>query len=135
MKKAQLLWKSIAPIGLGSIGLMLIPALVSGQTGDVVTYAKDVAPIIQQNCQTCHRAGSVAPMTLLTYEDARSFAPRIKYQVSNRLMPPWPLDVGVGIQHFQNDPSLTNDEIETIVQWVDAGSPLGDEADLLPNPV
>ena len=135
MKKAQLLWKSIAPIGLGSIGLMLIPALVSGQTGDVVTYAKDVAPIIQQNCQTCHRAGSVAPMTLLTYEDAQSFAPRIKYQVSNRLMPPWPLDVGVGIQHFQNDPSLTNDEIETIVQWVDAGSPLGDEADLLPNPV
>ena len=120
---------------LGGTGVIVMPAPVAAQSADAVTYAKDVAPILQQNCQVCHREGSVAPMTLLTYEDARSFAPLIKYQVSNRFMPPWPLDVGVGIQHFKNDPSLTDDEIETIVQWVDAGAPLGDPADLLPNPV
>ena len=71
----------------------------------------------------------MAPMTLLSYEDARSWAPMIREQVSKRIMPPWPLDTQVGIQQFKNDRSLSDDEIETIVQWVDAGTPMGDPAD------
>ena len=116
-------------VGVAMIGM---PALAAAQASDAVTYAKDVAPILQENCQVCHRDGSVAPMTLLTYEDARAFAPMIRYQVSNRIMPPWPMDVGVGIQHFRNSRSLTNEDIETIVQWVDSGAPLGDPVDLPP---
>lgn len=108
---------------------LVMPALASAQADDAVVYTKDVAPIIQENCQTCHRPGSVAPMSLLTYEDARSWARRIKDQVSKRIMPPWPLDTEVGIQSFKNDPSLSSDEIETIVRWVDAGAPRGDPAD------
>ena len=108
---------------------LAIPTAVSAQAEGAVTYTKDVAPILQENCQACHREGSVAPMTLLSYEDARSWAPMIREQVSKRIMPPWPLDTQVGIQQFKNDRSLSDDEIETIVQWVDAGTPMGDPAD------
>jgi hypothetical protein len=65
-------------------------------------------------------------MSLETYEQAKRFAPLIRLKVGNRLMPPWPLDKGVGIQQFKNDISLTDDEIETIVGWVAGGAPLGD---------
>ncbi len=84
---------------------------------------------------TCHRPGTSAPMSLLTYEQAKQWAPLIKDQVVKRMMPPgWYIDRTVGIQHFTNDPSLSEEEIETIVRWVDSGTPLGDPADA-PSPV
>ena len=113
--------------------MIVMPAPAAGQAADV-TFARDVAPILNENCVECHRPGSVAPMSLLTYEDARPWAELIKYNVEGRIMPPWPIDVGVGVQSFQNDRSLTRGEIETIVQWVDAGTPMGDPADLPPSP-
>jgi mono/diheme cytochrome c family protein len=97
-----------------------------------VTYAKDVAPILQQKCQECHQPGSIAPMSLLTYDDAAENAPQIRQKVSQRLMPPWHIDKTVGIQEFKNDRSLTDAQIETIVHWVDDGAPLGNAADLPP---
>ena len=102
------------------------------QAGDPVTYAKDVAPLIQASCQVCHRPGSVAPMSLLDYEDVKIYAPLIKERVASRTMPPWHIDRTVGIREFQNDISLTDEEIQTIVGWVDAGAPLGDPADMPP---
>jgi|HubBroStandDraft_5_1064220.scaffolds.fasta_scaffold20993_2 hypothetical protein len=103
--------------------------LARAQTGPV-TFAKDVAPILQRACQNCHRAGSIGPMPLLTYTDARPWARSIKQQVVQRNMPPWFIDRAVGIQKFKNDASLSEQEIATIVEWVDAGAPMGNAADL-----
>ena len=114
---------------LASLGLMSLPGFLAGQD---ITYASDVAPIIQRNCQICHRPGAIGPMSLLTYEVAKAYAPLIKMKVESRMMPPWHIDPGIGIQEFKNDISLTDEEIQTIVQWVDAGAPLGDPADMPP---
>jgi hypothetical protein len=95
-----------------------------------VTFAKDVAPILQRSCQNCHRPGSVAPMSLMTFEDARPWARSIKTRVSKREMPPWGIDKNVGIQSFKNDISLSDDEIAKIVKWVDDGAPMGNLADM-----
>ena len=97
-----------------------------------VTFTKDVAPIVQRSCQTCHRPGAVAPMSLLTYEDVRPWARSIKTKVTNREMPPWHIDRNIGITKFKNDPSLTDQEIATIAKWVDAGAPRGNPADMPP---
>jgi mono/diheme cytochrome c family protein len=99
-----------------------------------VTFARDVAPILFENCVECHREGSFAPMSLMTYENARRYATRIRDRVANQQMPPWHVDRTLGIQDFANDVSLTDDEIQTIVGWVDAGSPRGDDADMPPPP-
>ena len=98
------------------------------------TFTKDVAPILQQKCQECHQPGSIAPMSLITYEDARKYARRIKTKVSARLMPPWHIDKTVGIQAFKNDRSLSDEQIATLVNWVDSGTPLGSPADMPPAP-
>jgi hypothetical protein len=97
-----------------------------------VTFSKDVAPIFQRSCQSCHRPGTIAPMSLLTYEDARPWARAIKTKVASREMPSWHVVRNVGIQKFKNDPSLSDDEIATIVKWVDAGAPQGNPADMPP---
>jgi hypothetical protein len=97
-----------------------------------VTFTKDVAPILQRGCQTCHRPGSIGPMALLTYEDARPWARSIKTRVTARTMPPWFVDRNIGINKFKNDPSLSDDEVATIVRWVDAGAPQGNPADMPP---
>ncbi len=99
-----------------------------------VTFAKHVAPILYENCVSCHRPNAQAPMSLMTYEDARRYAPRIRSRVAARIMPPWHVDKTVGIQDYENDVSLSNEEIETIVRWVDEGAPQGDEADMPPAP-
>ena len=99
-----------------------------------ITFSKHIAPILQQKCQVCHRVNSIAPMPLTTYEEVKPFAPLIKMRVQSRTMPPWHIDKTVGIQAFKNDRSLTDAEISTIVQWVDAGAPMGDPKDL-PAPV
>ena len=118
---------------LAALAALAAAAPVGAQTADV-TYARDVAPIFQQKCETCHRSGSMAPMSLVTYEEARPWARAIREKVANRIMPPWHLDQTVGIQEFENDISLSDDEIAAIVGWVDAGAPLGDPNDL-PAPV
>jgi hypothetical protein len=96
------------------------------------TFTRDVAPIFQRSCQQCHRPGSIAPMSLLTYEEARPWARSIKTRVSAREMPPWFIDRNIGIQHFKNDISLRDDEIAAIVGWVDQGAPIGDLKDMPP---
>jgi hypothetical protein len=125
----------ILPISLGAVFMAATIPMKAGQsvTGRTqVTFAKDVAPILQKNCQVCHRPGSIAPMSLLTYGEARPWARSMKQKVVLREMPPWFIDKNVGIQHFSNDRSLTDDEIATIVQWVDAGAPQGNPADMPP---
>src|SRR5215470_5593213 len=92
------------------------------------TFARDVAPILYSKCVTCHRAGEVAPMSLLTYEEARPWARAIKEKVLLREMPPWFADPKYGT--FANDPRLTEKQIQTIVTWVDAGAPRGDARDM-----
>jgi hypothetical protein len=96
------------------------------------TFAKDITPIFQEKCQDCHRPGSMAPMSLITYQETRPWAKAIKQRVATRGMPPWHLDKTVGIQQFQNDISLSDDQISAIVRWVDAGAPLGDAKDMPP---
>ena len=96
------------------------------------TYTRDVAPILQKNCQQCHQPGSIAPMSLLSYEDAFKVGRRIRSKVSQRLMPPWHIDRTVGIQQFKNDRSLSDADIATLVRWVDTGMPKGDDRDLPP---
>ena len=97
-----------------------------------VTFTKDVAPILQQHCQSCHRPDTFAPMSLLTYEEARPWAKSIKQKVAAREMPPWYIDKNVGIAHFKNDASLTEQEIATLVKWADNGAPKGNPADMPP---
>ena len=97
-----------------------------------VSFSKDIVPILQEKCQNCHRAGQIAPMSLVTYEETRPWAKAIKERVVTRNMPPWHLDKTVGIQHFQNDMSLSDDQIATIVRWVDGGAPRGDPKDMPP---
>src|SRR3989449_2216455 len=79
-----------------------------------VTFTKDVAPILQRNCQVCHRPGAIAPMSLLTYEDARPWARAMKEKVVRREMPPWYIDRNIGIAEFKDDPSLSDEDIATI---------------------
>jgi thiol-disulfide isomerase/thioredoxin len=95
-----------------------------------VTYASDVAGIIQERCQSCHRPGQVAPFSLLSYDDARKHSAMIREVVEERRMPPWHADPRYG--HFSNDRSLSAKERATLMAWIDQGTPLGDIKDLPP---
>jgi hypothetical protein len=97
-----------------------------------VTFSKDVAPIFQAKCQECHQPNSIAPMPLITYQEARPWARSIKERVATRQMPPWHLDRSIGVQKFKNDMSLTDEQVDTIVAWVDGGALQGDPKDLPP---
>jgi hypothetical protein len=96
------------------------------------TFSKDIAPIFQNKCQTCHQPNSIAPMSLITYKESRPWARSIRDRVSTRQMPPWHIDESVGVQKFKNDMSLTQAQIDTIVKWVDAGAPEGNPKELPP---
>ncbi len=102
----------------------------SGLLAQTPTFTKDVAPILQNRCQNCHRPGEAAPFSLLTYEQARPWAKAIKAAVLQRKMPPWFADPHYG--KFSNDSSLSQKEIDTLVEWVDAGAPQGNPKDLPP---
>ena len=105
-------------------------ALHSGSSqppGPSPTFYKDVLPIVQQHCQTCHRAGEIAPMPLETYTQTAKYANAMKFMTSTKVMPPWFADPRYG--HFSNDPSLTSEQIATIASWADAGAPAGDPKD------
>ena len=95
-----------------------------------VTFSKDVAPIVQQHCQGCHRPGEGTPFSMMTYEDARPWALAMKQMVVTRAMPPWFEDGHT--EKFENNRSLTQAQIDTIAAWADAGAPKGDPKDLPP---
>ncbi len=118
-------------VGVGVIAAAS-PLSAQAQPASQVTFTRDVAPIFQKACENCHRKDSIGPMSLVTYEEARPWARSIKARVAARQMPPWHIDKSVGIQKFQNDRSLTDDQIHTIVTWVDAGAPKGDMKDMPP---
>ena len=107
---------------------VLLPwsATAMGAANDI-TFYKDVLPILQKNCQTCHRQGQIAPMALTSYKEARPWAKAMKAAVLSRKMPPWFADPQYG--HFNNDRSLKPAEIEMLVAWVDRGALEGDPKD------
>jgi len=117
-----------------SIGIAAVFAVGLGLSGVAhaadapVTFTKDVAPILYKSCVECHRPTMFAPMSLLTYDDARPYARSIKQRVVSRIMPPWGADPAHG--EFKNDPRLSQAEVDTIAAWVDGGAVKGNDADL-----
>jgi hypothetical protein len=108
--------------------------LITGTAfGAAPTFTKDVAPILMDNCVECHRAGQIGPMSLLSYKEVRPWAKSIKKNVADRKMPPWHATESVGT--FVNERTLTQEQIDTIVNWVDAGTPRGDKKDMPDLPV
>ena len=101
-----------------------------------VTFTKDVVPILQRSCQRCHRDHGVAPMALIKYDDVRRYARRIVYKTGLRdvagAMPPWYVEKDIGIQHFKDDPSLSDKEIATLAAWEANGMPMGNPDDSPP---
>jgi len=125
--------RSLVPVLF--LAALLAAPLVTAQPSDTdVTFTKDVAPILQRSCQECHRPGSIAPMSLLTYEDTRPWARSIRDKVVTRAMPPWYVDSNIGIQEFKYDYSLSDEEIATVSTWVDSGAPRGNPEDMPPTP-
>ena len=121
----------IGRLALLSVGLA-VPLGAGTAIAQEVTWASHVAPIMFENCVSCHRPGEIAPMSLLSYDEVRPWARAIKNKVQGREMPPWFPDPRHGT--FKNDMRLTTQEIDTIVTWVDAGAPRGDLAELPPTP-
>src|SRR4030095_1210490 len=105
----------------------------SKKATNVITFSKDVAPIFYKHCADCHRPNDMAPMSLLTYRDARAGARSIKEKVVTRQMPPWHADSHFG--RFSNNRSLSQQDIDTIVAWVDQGAKEGNARDLPVQPV
>src|SRR5262249_6214561 len=107
-----------------------------GPPAKPVTFTRDIAPILQRSCQSCHRPNSIAPMPLLTYEDVRPYAASIKRRTAIRwrqgTMPPWYIEKDIGIHRYKNDDSLSDDGMAQIAAWVDSGAPRGNPADMPP---
>jgi hypothetical protein len=125
----------ILKIGTMTAALCAVFAMgvsASGPAKPTAVFTKDVAPILLKRCVECHRSGEIAPMSLLSYQEVRPWAKSIRQRVVDRSMPPWAADPHYG--KFSNDPSLSQNEIDTIVSWVDAGAPKGDDKDLPPTP-
>ena len=117
---------------VGAVFAVAVPVLAADTPAKPVTFSKDVAPIFQEKCQECHQPGSIAPMSLITFQEARPWARSIKERVATRQMPPWHIDRSVGVQKFKNDMSLTDEQVDTIVRWVDGGALQGDPKDMPP---
>lgn len=117
---------SIKRVALAGLILGIAAMAASVQTvaqeskSATVTFNKDVLPVLQKNCQTCHRSGEIAPMPLLTYADARPWAKSIKTAVLTQQMPPWFADPSYG--HFANNKALSDADIKTLVAWADTGT-------------
>jgi mono/diheme cytochrome c family protein len=129
-------WKLAVVAALALVAAAIaIPAAATADSNEGAvspkpTFTKDILPILQKSCQECHRPGTIAPMSLLTYEDARPWARSIKEKVVTRYMPPWHIDRTVG--EYDPDPSLSDAQIATIARWVDSGAPKGDPKDAPP---
>ena len=121
---------------LGTAAAFTVPLTGAAQApgAQAVTFSQHIAPIFQRSCQSCHTPGGIGPMPLITWAQARPWARSIRQKVSQREMPPWFVERNIGIQRFKDDISLSDEEIETITRWVDAGAPEGDPADTPPRP-
>ncbi|MEP7270959.1 MAG: thiol-disulfide isomerase [Acidobacteriota bacterium] len=108
--------------------MIVVPAAAKKSAPAKATFTRDIAPIFFKNCAECHRAGEIAPMSLMTYQEVRPWAKSIKERVMDGSMPPWSADPKVG--HWANDPRLSQKEIDTIVAWVGDGAPKGEDKDL-----
>ena len=124
---------------VAAVIIVVAPAIAGAQQAAgaaQVTFAKDIAPILQRSCQNCHRPNGAGPMPLITYEDVRPWARSIKTRTGigprAGVMPPWYVEKNIGIQHYKDDPSLSDEEIAKIAKWADSGAPLGNPADLPP---
>lgn len=115
---------------LGIAVVLSVCAMAATNETAAVTFNKQVLPVLQKRCQDCHRPGEAAPMSLLTYQDARPWAKAIRQAVLTKKMPPWFADAAYG--HFSNDRSLSQAEVDTIVAWVDGGAKEGDPHDAPP---
>src|SRR5438477_1015093 len=124
-----MLWRRIILAGwvVGMVAMTASMRATAGEDSTPVTFNKHVLPILQKNCQSCHRPGQIAPMSFLTYASTRPWAKAMKAAVVTRKMPPWFADPQYS--HFSNDRSLAQSEIDTIVKWVDAGAAEGNPAD------
>lgn len=116
------------PTAAAFLLLLSLAICAAGEPALAPTYSKDVAPILYKNCTGCHRPNDIAPMSLLTYKEARPWAAAIRQAVATRTMPPWHADPQFG--HFANDPRLSEADIATLVAWAKAGAPEGNRADL-----
>lgn len=114
-------------IGAWTVGLLTAASAAQAQSS-TPTFSKDVAPILFASCVTCHRPGEIAPMSLLTFKDARPWARAIATAVKNGVMPPWHADPAIG--HFSNARRLSDEEKSTIIGWAEGGAPEGDRRDL-----
>jgi len=121
--KTRLLWLFSA--------VALLPTL-AGAGEEEITYGKQVSRIIQDNCEVCHQPGGVGPMSFTSYEEVRPWAPLISLRVQQREMPPYQYDHDIGIQELKNDWRMSDEDINTVVAWVNAGSPMGNLEDLPP---
>ena len=128
-------------LGLSAVWLVVaaVPAAAQTAADRPVTFTKDIAPILQKNCQQCHRPDTIAPMSLITYEQVRPYARAIKqrtqlaYVLGNRgAMPPWFFERNIGIQQLKDDMRLSDAEIATLAKWADSGAPEGNRADMPP---
>src|SRR5215475_7207388 len=117
---------------LGATLLVFITARTAQTTAASPTFTKDVAPILYKHCASCHRPGDIAPMSLLTYEQARPWAKAIREQVASGQMPPWHAAESHGT--FSNDRRLSEQEKATLIAWVGSGAPKGEAKDLPPTP-
>ncbi len=124
--------KATILLGVGVLLLVMSGPTVTTTSENNVTFTKDVAPIFYKNCTGCHRPGEIAPMSLLTYNDARPWAKSIREKVANRDMPPWHADPKYG--EWRNDRRIGQEEINTILAWVNNGAKEGDPKDLPPMP-
>jgi mono/diheme cytochrome c family protein len=124
------LLKSFIPLRLCWFLLVLVVPLAAQEPS--MTFNRDVAPILYKNCVTCHHPNDIAPMSLMTYREARPWAAAIRQAVVQRVMPPWHADPNVG--HYMNDPRLSEQDIATIEAWVKQGAKEGDPKDLPPAP-
>lgn len=112
--------------------LLIALVLLAPSVDAEITYSEHIAPILQKNCQSCHRQGEVAPFALTDYQDAKAWATEIAEYTKARLMPPWKPAEGYG--HFKNERRLTEKEIHMITDWAEAGAPSGDLSKTPPNP-
>src|SRR5438876_8910641 len=124
--KRRLLKSTAIAVGLCAI-IVAVMAATRPENGKI-TFTKDVAKILHANCATCHHAGEMAPMSLLTYKDVRPWAKSIREAVVSRTMPPWFADPHYG--EFANDRRLTQQQIDTVIAWVDGGAKEGEAKDM-----
>jgi mono/diheme cytochrome c family protein len=131
--------RGLTRIALGAaLGICTVAGAAAAQTpaAGEVTFTKDIVPILQRSCQSCHRPDGVAPMSLVTFEEVRPWARAIKQRTGlgprAGVMPPWYIEKNIGIQHYKDDPSLSDAEIAKIARWADGGAPRGNPADMPP---